>query len=496
MKRFVLVAGLMLLANLAHAEVAATNQSTPVYQRAGEASRVILTVKSNQQVTILAEDGRWVKVRVKGRTGYVPRSTLDLADDEEVQRNTRRRPFVDGRSKKRTFGGEGPDDRVGADSVDTSDDDDGASAGKRRASRRADDEDGRAGDDDEGDAAPRKRRPPRDGDADAPGEDEDNPVATSTSSDDDKRAAVSVTERVVLRANPSRKSAKIMTAHVGDKFYLVEKRGGWALVETEDGDKSGWVLQRLLEGDGIVGKRQRRLDVSAQLALTVISQNLSSTGTTAKFPDNYSISTSAAALALSGEWLMPFKADFYLGAQLTYIGTKALPGLSYMGTNIPITMHNLNVRGEFGYDFHKPSGMLLLGRLGYHYDAYLMPVDNKATLPSESLAGPTLGVALDVPRLRPSISVRGALDAIVLAKRGQTVGLEDGASPSAIGLSLGGVATWKWKPALWVVASYELQYYSNSFGAAVATSKRMHTGTSVARSDMYHVIGVGVRKPL
>src|ERR1041384_2876653 len=85
-----------------HAEKVKSNQSTKLYSRAGEQAPVILTVKSGQTMTLLAKDGRWIKVRVSGRTGWIPRSKVDLPEgDEEIARNTRRRPFVDGRSTKR-----------------------------------------------------------------------------------------------------------------------------------------------------------------------------------------------------------------------------------------------------------------------------------------------------------------------------------------------------------------------------------------------------------
>src|SRR6187551_2108915 len=102
----------------AAAEKVKTNQPTKVYAGPGEQKKVLLKVKPGQNMTLLEQEGRWLKVRVQGRTGYVPRSKVDMADDGEIARNTRRRPFVDGRSRKRGFGGEaGPDDRVGADAT-------------------------------------------------------------------------------------------------------------------------------------------------------------------------------------------------------------------------------------------------------------------------------------------------------------------------------------------------------------------------------------------
>src|ERR1700755_899862 len=104
---------------ISRAEKVRTNQDTKLYARAGEHAPVLLKVPEGKTMTVLAKDGRWIKVRVSGRTGWVPRSKVDLPEGEdEIARNTRRRPFVDGRGTRRGFGGEnGPDDRVGADAV-------------------------------------------------------------------------------------------------------------------------------------------------------------------------------------------------------------------------------------------------------------------------------------------------------------------------------------------------------------------------------------------
>ncbi|HTR51633.1 MAG TPA: SH3 domain-containing protein [Kofleriaceae bacterium] len=105
-------------ARQAEADKVKTNQPTKVYSKPGEHEKVLLKLKDGQTMTLLSKEGRWLKVRVQGRTGYVPRSKVDLPDDDEIARNTRRRPFVDGRGTKRGFGGEtGPDDRVGADAT-------------------------------------------------------------------------------------------------------------------------------------------------------------------------------------------------------------------------------------------------------------------------------------------------------------------------------------------------------------------------------------------
>src|SRR5437879_6502183 len=99
-----LILGALAWSRPAAAEKVKTNQSSKLYSRAGEQSPVILKLKSGQTMTVLAKDGRWLKVRVSGRTGWIPRSKVDMpSDDDELARNTRRRPFVDGRGTKRGF---------------------------------------------------------------------------------------------------------------------------------------------------------------------------------------------------------------------------------------------------------------------------------------------------------------------------------------------------------------------------------------------------------
>ena len=115
----VLLIGVAAAPGLGHAEKVRTNQSAKVYNRPGEQGKVLVKLKEGQAMTVLAKEGRWLKVRVSGRTGYIPRSKVDMPDDDEIARNTRRRPFVDGRGTKRGFGGDdrAPEDRVGADAT-------------------------------------------------------------------------------------------------------------------------------------------------------------------------------------------------------------------------------------------------------------------------------------------------------------------------------------------------------------------------------------------
>src|SRR5688500_5525604 len=116
----VAIAGLLMVLGVpfASADRVKTTQTTKVMKRPGEKSTVVTRIKKGRTLTVIAKQGRWMKVRVNGRTGWVARSTVKSASAREVTRNTRRRPFVDGRSTRRGWGGEAPDDRVGEDAVD------------------------------------------------------------------------------------------------------------------------------------------------------------------------------------------------------------------------------------------------------------------------------------------------------------------------------------------------------------------------------------------
>jgi SH3-like domain-containing protein len=148
-----IVVALALASGSAHAEKVKANQETRVLNHPGEQGKLVVKVKEGQSMTLLSSEGRWLKVRVQGRTGWVPRSKVEMADPDEIARNTRRRPFVDGRSTHRGFGSqEAPDDRIGADAVGGNDDD--------TAKKPSKGEDNTADDDDKPAAKKPDKKPP------------------------------------------------------------------------------------------------------------------------------------------------------------------------------------------------------------------------------------------------------------------------------------------------------------------------------------------------
>ena len=477
---------------LGHAEKVTTNQSTKLYSRAGEQSPVVLALKSGQKMTLLTKDGRWLKVRVSGRTGWIPRSKVDLPEgDEEIARNTRRRPFVDGRGTKRGFGGEGgPDDRVGADATG-------------------------AGEDPKGDKEPKSgtRKPAGGGDDDVVTVDDDNPKRPKGGEDDpgdDKEAVrpmAHVAQSTDIYSEPSKESDTSFTAGPKTALYVVESSGKWTLVENDEAD-AGYVLTSKLdieepaEGGGS-GGRMRMINARGRIGVTNVQQTVTTPGVTGiVVPDSYSATSAAFTIALGGTVLYPYKARYWVGGELAYDFDKAIPGIDYMGKSTGFSYHVLNLRAVGGYDLQKKNGMTVYARLGLHYDSFQVSdvtdfAKNTAKLPNQIITAPMLGGALDIPRLTKAFGLKVSLDFILAgASVQQTKNLEDGTDPSAKAFFLGGALTYRWKPKMDLQATYDLSYSSLSFsGLPPTTSMRGHdlTKTGVrSGSDFNNALSVGI----
>jgi uncharacterized protein YgiM (DUF1202 family) len=479
----------------AEGDTVVAKDGATVYLKPGESSKVVVKVKSGQEMTVVRRDGRWLKVRVKGRTGFIPRTKVsgDAAEEEVVERQTRRRPYVDGRSTDRGWGGEPPEDRRGADAVDNSDGDEPEP--EKEPNLRAGKPDRVAARDPEPEAGGREPQMVDDEPAERPRgrkKDADEPEA----SDEPKREKVRLSSSTQLRSKPGAKSRKVAAAPAGD-YFLVEERNGWARIENEDGER-GWVSSKLLVDEKVATAGKRVIAVGAKIGFTAITQGTRTAGGAKGIPDNYNLSTSGVGANLGGSYAMPIKGgDFYVGGELNYAVVKALPGINYLQKTTGITTHSVDLTAIGGYNLRNSKGMVAWGRLGYHYDVFAVADvtnldNNTAKLPSESLSGLTLGAALTAPTITPKIGALVAIDALVAGSRAQTKNLEDGASPSAFGLWFGLGGNYRLSRRMTIDLGYRLGYVSNSFGAPLATSVRGHMGTSVTRVDVAHSVGLGV----
>ncbi|HEX3473709.1 MAG TPA: SH3 domain-containing protein [Kofleriaceae bacterium] len=515
----VLVLGALAWSRPADAEKVKTNQTAKLYTRAGEQSPVILTLKSGQTMTVLAKDGRWIKVRVSGRTGWIPRSKVDLPnDDEEIARNTRRRPFVDGRGTKRGFGGEsGPDDRIGADATGDGDDapqpsgkvarsDDGDRPARKKP-RGGDDDDARParksrGDDDAGsgkksrgdDDAGSGKKSRRDDDAGS-GKDDGDDAKEAT------RPTAHVAKSTDIYNEPNAGSDASFTAGPKTALYVVEEKGKWTFVENDEGD-AGYVLTSKLDIDApAAGSHTRMIDLRGRLGLAQVNQSVSTPGGTSPIPDNYSAGSSSIGIALGAEVLYPYQKRYWLGGEFGYAYTTTLfGGIQSMNKTTGFSFHNFNLRALGGYDLEDKRGMIAFGRLGYHYDSFQVDnvndfTQNTARIPSQIIKGPTIGGGLAIPRLTDSLGLQAGLDLLLIgASLTQTKNLEDGTGPGAKAIYLGTALNYRWKPKIDIQGTLDLGYTSISFdGAAPTTSMRMHTGTGASSGSDFNVtLAVGV----
>ncbi len=503
----------VLVPSTSHAEKVRTNAKAKVYNRPGEQGKIIVRVKEGQTLTVLAKDGRWVRVRVSGRTGYIVRSYLDLPDDDDgIARNTRRRPFVDGRSTKRGFGGSAPEDRIAADAIDDRDDGEDDEDDEPTPAKK----DKKPEKKDKKPKKPSKPSKPSDDDEDdeeIDGSDEEEP-STEEEEERDERKRARVSEKTVAFYKPDKKSEKQFTATPKDTLFVESTKGKWTEVSVEEGD-IGWILTSKLEMDeddedsGGGGSKGRIIDTRARLGFRLISQTLSSAGGAAVWPDRYKIGSSSVAVSLGGTVLFPYKKDFLVGGAVDYDMAYAIPGISFdpdgangpmPGSTTSFVMHNLRVRAVGGYNFHKKNGLVLLAKLGVHYESFLVAnntdlVKNTARLPSEVIKGPGLGLGLAIPRLTDRIGLAVNLDAVLFGGSvTQTKNLEDGADPSAKRYTVSGVVNYKYSAGFDLNFGYDLNYAALTFGAPIATSMRMHTGTGVARKDLNHTVSAGIAK--
>lgn len=362
-----------------HAESLQLSQSSKLHARTSERARVILTMESGAEVTVLVRKGSWLKVRVQGRVGWIPRSKTEAAAPTEV-------PGVD------------------LDLIEM------LPAADEVA-----------------------------GHTDEPADEDDAPIEE-------------------------------------------------AIVETEEPPAP-----------------DRALDLRVGVGITIITQGLRSAGGALTVPDNYNIGVSAATLKLGSSYIRPVTHHLVVGGELAYAVQKALPGMRHTdpvtgeAATTAFTIHDLGLKLIGGYDLKRKSGLTFLARGGVRFNAYRVAkvrdlATNPAMIPSEHHVAPTLGGGIAIPRLTSKVGIRVVLDAFVVGMVRQTKGLEDGVEARARGGTLSGTVTYRWKPSIAIQASYDLGYTSMSFGAPDQMSMRAHTGTSVTRTDTFHMLTIGIAK--
>ena len=469
----------VLLAGDAAAEKVRTTAATKVFKRTGEQSAIVTRVKAGTTLQVIATQGRWLKVRVNGRTGWVTRTSVVSMDAAVLPRNTRRRPFVDGRSMQREDGGDAPGDRVGADTVDG--DGDG-----REVVGGADDD----GDDD--------RKADRDDDRKA---DRDDDRKADRDDDDAMAPAPMLTVRIAraeLYPRPSRNARAVLTLREGDRVVLLEEHrsGAWLRVEVADDDAvSGYIARDAVDQPGgAAAPAGRSITASARLGFASIGGTFHSDGAmlAAGPPPDYPFGSTAISLAIAGEATFPIKPRILLGGSVRYLGCLGTPGIAFSGESVGFTTHDVDLLAVGGYDLRDARAMTVWARAGFHFARFSVDLANKAKLPVETAFGPMVGAAVRLRRLTPTLGAEASIDLMPTASRNQTKNQGDGqlAATRSLWVQLGGAYAWRrhWR----LEAGYQLGYSSSRWAGP---SDRHMMATGATRTDLAHVLNLGASRP-
>ena len=453
------------------AETVQANSRAVVMDGPGEKKRVVVRVRPGKKLKVLAKRNRWLKVRVNGRTGWVTRSSVQSTRQaRQPERKTRRRPFVQGRSKRRTRRARrAPRDRIGADAVEVQED---------------------ILDDDELDAdpVPRTRRRER----------REKPAETAP-----EVLVVSAFEAELFN-QPSSRSRSVELVEKGDQLTVVRHSasGKWVLVKNEDGQR-GWInKQDVSNAPFTYPKWLTRAD--AQLGFSQLAMAFSTPDGVGELA-NYQIKSRAATVNIGSDVVYNYSPTYLIGVDAAYTLRRATPGIRYQtmdGTaqDIGFTAHDLSVGAKVGYNLKSATGMVVYGRLGYHYGKMAIHDVNNAEvnlakLPSEIFRGITMGARVDVPRLREKIGLRLAADAMYPGGiRNQTPGLEDGATSRVFAVFGTAHLTYKWKKKYNAELLYRYTHTVTNWAGTAMNSTRGHNATSAERTDTGHTVTVGLGK--
>ncbi len=503
----------------ASAENARLNADARLRARPGERAPTLTKLNEGQSVRVVGRQGRWVKVSVGGRTGWITRTQIgDAGGDTQVAAR-------DVPARKRDRGGDTA--RKGWSSLDED------ATGDEVV---AEDETMDVDDEDEAPVAPKKAKKP----AAKP-----KKVARAKAKRSKaKRAAgfeagmrVVVRSEATVRERPSGKADEIYTAEKGEemKVILVAEDGGkWVRVQDGEGTK-GWIESRSLasadagddeaedeaededdeesaiasdesddeeagEAEDEEPTRVRRrakkgklwYSLGANLAFVSKKQTFDSDSTSVIGQYELANNTPAVVIgALAGKRFGKYEV---LG-EGWYMRTVGGSGISVPDgmmaeETLAWTEQAIDVRASFGYHLDKTDSYTIYGRAGLHINNTVVDESMVAKLPSETLQGYIVGASLEAPKVTPKVGVRVSLDYLISGKLTQTENLTDGDEAVVGGYYLHALATYKYKPNLDALATYNLAYEGVAFSGA---STREAAATNGKRRDMQHVIGVGVR---
>lgn len=415
--------------SLAHAEKMKISAKTKLRAKPGEAAKVLRTIKPGRTVRVLRRKGRWVRVRVGKRVGWVTRTTLEPMKGKKARDS-------DGKWSEKTK----KDEQATARFVTI----------RRKPSNAR--------------REPNKR-------ATIVFRMEEGDLAQSQGQSDNGKWLLVENEDGQLGWI---RSSRLKT--VKDRAAVRARRRA-----------------RRASGDSVLGRSVRKSRiivprVEAALGYRGLGMNFNSNG--AALFDQYRIEASSA-LTQASIWL-PFEiVGIVLEVGGSYAFGASRPGIRMpdnMG-EISFLTHDAHVGANLGYRFL--DGLLTVaGSGGYHYSIFrLDQIDNPAYLPSERLTGVTVGGLVELSPGAGQYAIRGGFRTMLAGTRAQTTGLEDG----DISVANAWWAYLDLDYAVWsafdLVAGYTFERASTSWAGA---SKRLTGVTAANRTDNNHLLYFGL----
>jgi SH3-like domain-containing protein len=358
---------------LAHAGTQHTLDAVALRKKPGEKAAVVARLPAGTQITVLAIEGRWLRVRANGVEGYLTRTTVSAPD---------------------------PDDAAPIGQW---------SAGRRAAGRIVDDlfiEVVAA-------TAPLRAEPRAD--AAQVGE-----LA--------RGARLTVVDAA---SDPAWIHARDQAGRDG-WIARVQIDNGASSVVVTGVDLRGVGLSR---DDRAAPPAPSELAVRADLGIGFRALGMDLTSNAEGGLTNYLVAAEAIAATLDVDVAMPLRGTAWVAADARISASDSSPGIDYPGPTAPagkIAFHTfatdvgvrIGVRARRGFD--------VALRAGGHYDAFVTAsVRNAGMLPREQLLGATLGARVEIAPEPSRFAITARFDALVVGTRRQTPGLEDGPSSTA-----------------------------------------------------------------
>ena len=417
----------------AHAGPRRTLEAVALRKRPGEKEPVVARLPAGAEVTVLAIDGRWLRVRAGGTEGYLTRTTVSAPDH-----------------------------------------DDAAPGGQWSAARKRD---GRV----VGDlfiavvaASAALRSEPR---TDA--------AALATLARGAQLTVIdAATDPAWIHArDPAGRDGWIARAEVDN--------GASSVVVT------GVDLHGVASGDPqVTAAPSRRLTVRADLGIGFRALGMDLTSNAEGGLANYALDAAAVAAALDVDAVLRLRGALFIAGDARGSATDSSPGIDYPGPTapagkIPFRTFAGDAGVRFGARLHRAFDVAL--RAGGHYDAFVTAtVRNAGMLPRERLFGATLGARVDIAPEASRFTVTGRFDALVIGARQQTSGLEDGPSSTARAL-WGGLAM---RYALGRIAVFGGYDFSRATTQWSGMSARQPGATSTRRIDTAQLVQIGISTAL